>query len=151
MKTFIRSRVFLFLLLSACADRDEVRPGRGAEVEVGPTATIFPSGKEPREDRHGLWRGMEGERVVWEVRYTRGVPTGPYREWDASGNLRATWPYNWDGEIVGWARWYEAGEATTKYELTQESQPESDVIGKADAFESWSLEQQKMEAAAQTE
>ena len=143
MRAFFLSVLSLvLLLLTSCAEQKEVSPGRGVEREVGPFATIYPSGEELREDRHGLWRGMDEERKVWDVRYTRGVPTGPYREWDADGNLRATWPYNWDGAIVGWARWYENGEPTTKIELKVDTQPDTDVIGKADLFEAWVLAQE---------
>lgn len=138
------------LLLTGCADSKTVTPGRGVEREVGTMARVYPSGEASRVDRHGLWRGMTGDQVVWEVRYTRGVPTGPYRQWDENGNLQATWPYNWEGEIVGWARWYENGEPTTKFELTEDLQPEGDVIGRADVFEAWVLQQPAEEKSSET-
>jgi len=100
-------------------------------------ATIYPSGEESRIDRHGLWRGMNGDQVVWEVRYTRGVPTGPYREWNADGELIATWPYNWNGEIEGWARWFESGEPAFKKEVTAEDPPDIPVVGNQSYLRNW--------------
>lgn len=119
------------LLLTACSDLHTVEPGRGAEREVGPMAKVFPSGEPAHMDRHGLWRGMDGERVVWEVRYTRGLPTGPYREWDAEGNLSATWPFTWEGQMEGWARWFEDGEPGFKIEVQPGEAPDFDPIGRA--------------------
>jgi hypothetical protein len=130
------------LFLSACGSINEtVEPGRGSEKEIGPMATIYPSGNESRIDRHGLWRGMNGEQIVWEVRYTRGVPTGPYREWNEKGDLIATWPYNWDGEIEGWARWFEAGEPGFKKEILLETQPNFDAVGKNAELQTWLMNQ----------
>lgn len=126
--------VFLWLLLAGCGEPTTVAPGRGVARERGPMAKVYPSGEEARVDRHGMWRGLEGDRVVWELRYTRGVPTGPYREWNGEGELIATWPYNWEGQIEGWARWYENGEPGFKMELTPGQEPEFDPIGKAGEF-----------------
>jgi hypothetical protein len=120
-----------------------VAPGRGAAVERGPIAKVYPSGEEARMDRHGLWRGMNDGQVMWEVQYTRGYPTGPYRQWNAEGEMTATWPYNWDGEIEGWARWFENGETLFKLEITPESQPDFDPIGQANAFRVWAEEEVK--------
>lgn len=129
-------------LLAACSSAPEtVRPGRGAEAETGPMEKVYPSGEASRIDRHGLWRGMDGERVVWEVRYTRGVPTGPYRQWNEDGEMIATWPYNWDGEIEGWARWFDEGEMDGKIEITEENRPSFDAIGKASALKDWMRDQ----------
>ncbi len=97
-------------------------------------AKVYPKGDEPRMDRHGMWQGLEGDRVVWEVRYTRGVPTGPYREWNEEGEMIATWPYNWEGQIEGWARWYEKEDPGFKIELTPEQEFDLDPIGKAVEF-----------------
>jgi hypothetical protein len=100
-------------------------------------AKVYPIGEAARVDRHGMWRGMEGNRVVWEVRYTRGIPTGPYREWNQEGEMIATWPYNWDGEIEGWVRFFENGEPGFKVELTPDLELEMDPIGKAADFREW--------------
>jgi hypothetical protein len=110
-------------------------------------AKVYPSGEKSRMDRHGLWRGLEGDRVVWEVRYTRGVPTGPYREWNADGEMIATWPYNWDGHIDGWARWFEDGEPVFKLEISPDAPPPLEVIGDASGFRTWaeSLSQSETE------
>ncbi|MDF3127804.1 hypothetical protein P0Y35_01210 [Kiritimatiellaeota bacterium B1221] len=133
----------LVLLLSACGSALEtVTPGRGVEKEVGLMAKVYPSGKDARVDRHGLWRGMNADQVVWEVRYTRGLPTGPYREWNAEGELIATWPYNWEGEIEGWARWFTEGAPDGKILLSLENQPDIEVIGRAQAFKNWMVAQQ---------
>ncbi len=128
----------VLLLLTACGSAPEtVTPGRGVEKEVGAMAKVYPTGEEARIDRHGLWRGMDGNQVVWEVRYTRGVPTGPYREWNAEGELIATWPYNWEGQIEGWARWFTAGEPDGKMLISLENPPDFEVIGQSQAFKVW--------------
>ena len=133
-----RSLLVLSLFLAACAEVQTVSPGRGVEREEGPIAKVFPSGQEPREDRHGLWRGMDGDHIRWEVRYVRGLPSGPYREWNIEGDLIATWPYNWEGNIEGWMRWYENGESSEKGELTLEMpQPPFDPIGRASELQKW--------------
>lgn len=130
--------LILVLLISACAPvPEQVTPGRGAERETGPLAKVYPKGSEARMDRHGLWRGMNGEQVVWEVRYTRGLPTGPYREWNSAGELVATWPYNWEGKIEGWARWFENGQAAFKMEIAPETQPDFDPLGNGAALQAW--------------
>lgn len=127
-----------FLLMAACGSAPEtVRPGRGAEIEVGPMAKIYPLGEAARTDRHGLWRGMNGDQTVWEVRYTRGVPTGPYREWNSEGELVATWPYDWEGRISGWARWFLEGKPDVKMEITPEMAPDFDVVGHAAGLKEW--------------
>ncbi len=124
--------------LSACSEMSTVSPGRGVEREIGPLAKVYPQGASARMDRHGLWRGMEGEKVVWEVRYTRGVPTGPYREWNEAGELVATWPYDWDGKLTSWARWFDGTEPSFKHEFKEEAaQPAFDPIGDADGFRQW--------------
>lgn len=148
---FLKTVLFL-VFLTSCAKQEVIEPGRGAAKEEGPQAKVYPVDAEARIDRHGLWRGKEGERTVWEVRYTRGVPTGPYREWDEQGNLRATWPYNWEGKIEGWARWYEAGEPSFKLNLA-ETQPDFDPIGQADQLETWAkaLEQSLTEKPEESE
>lgn len=123
--------ISLALFLSACGPALEtVQPGRGAEREVGPLARVYPAGEDSRMDRHGLWRGFNGDQMVWEVRYTRGLPTGPYRSWNENGELTATWPYNWDGEIDGWARWFENGNPGFKRKLSSASAPAGDWIGR---------------------
>lgn len=132
--------LILATFMPGCAEVETVSPGRGAEREVGSMATVYPSDGEPRRARHGRWRGMEGERVVWEVRYTRGVPTGPYREWNDSGELIATWPHNWEGGIEGWARWFENGEPVFKVELSPESPPDFDPVGRAERLREWAQE-----------
>lgn len=104
-------------------------------------AKIYPAGEKPRVDRHGLWRGLHGDQVVWEVRYTRGNPTGPYREWNEDGELIATWPYNWEGEIEGWARWYDSGEPGFKKEVLMDENPDFDVIGRHTDFKQWLMKQ----------
>jgi hypothetical protein len=133
------------LLVAGCGSSlESVTPGRGALAEIGPMAKVYPKGEAARVDRHGLWRGMNGDQVVWEVRYTRGVPTGPYREWNAAGELIATWPYNWEGEIEGWARWFENGKPAFKAEINPLLQPEFDTIGDAGALKEW-LKQRPVE------
>lgn len=127
----------LSLLLSGCAKVVTVAPGRGAEQEVGPVAVVYPSGEPAREARHGVWRGMTGDRRVWEVRYTRGVPVGPYREWSEDGQMTATWPYNRDGMIEGWARWFENGEPGLKMEISAEQGPAFDPIGDSVRLAEW--------------
>lgn len=113
-------------------------------MERGPEAKVFPSGDEPRVDRHGLWRGLDADgHRVWEVRYTRGVPTGPYRQWDSQGELIATWPYTWDGEVEGWARWFEGGEPAFKFKFGEETaRPDFDPIGNAERFRVWAESQE---------
>lgn len=106
-------------------------------MERGPMAKVHPKGEAARVDRHGMWRGLDGDRVLWEVRYTRGVPTGPYREWNGDGGLIATWPYNWEGKIEGWVRFFENGEPGFKVEMTPDVEPEMDPIGKAADFRQW--------------
>lgn len=126
------------LWLAGCGKMETVSPGRGVEREEGNVATVYPSGEDPREDvRHGLWRGMEGDRRVWEVRYTRGVPAGPYREWNAEGEMIATWPYDWEGRIAGWARWFEDGEPVFKLEMDPENPPDFDPLGRAGDLLEW--------------
>lgn len=131
-------RLFCCLLacvvFAGCNDLATVEPGRGVALERGPMVKVYPKGDEPLMDRHGMWQGLEGDRVVWEVRYTRGVPTGPYREWNEEGEMIATWPYNWEGQIEGWARWYENGEPGFKMELTTDQEFDLDPIGKAVEF-----------------
>lgn len=129
------------LLLAGCARESELVPGRGAAMERGPVAKVYPAGEPAREDRHGLWRGVDAEGgTVWEVQFTRGLPTGPYREWNGAGDLIATWPYNWDGKIEGWARWFENGEPVFKRELTSEEEPGFDPIGRAEDLRTWAEE-----------
>lgn len=138
--SFAQAALFLaaLVLLSGCRPVLETeQPGRAAEREVGPVAEIYPRGEPSRRDRHGLWRGMDGDRMIWEVRYTRGVPTGPYREWNARGELIATWPYNWDGEIDGWVRWFTDGQPDGKIQLSPGEGPETDMIGNAAGFKIW--------------
>ena len=94
-------------------------------------ARVYPAGEPPRMDRHGRWRGLTGDRVVWEVQYTRGNPTGPYREWNEAGELMATWPYNWEGEIDGWVRWFEGGEPVAKVEVDPKTPIRIQSIGNA--------------------
>lgn len=127
--------VFLCLLMAGCGGREEtVRPGRGVSVEErGPMVRVYPSGREPVEARHGLWRGFDaaGQRR-WEVRYIRGNPGGAYREWDADGNLLAEWSYSWDGELTGWLRWTDG----FKHQLGEDL-PDFDVIGRAHVLREW--------------
>jgi len=131
MKVFGFIFAVLMLMAGGCASREEVAPGRGAEMEVGAIATVFPSGSGSVRARHGLWRGMNGDQLVWEVRYTRGVPTGPYREWNEQGEMIATWPYNWDGLIEGQARWFEGDKQVYRREITVEEEMGAEWIGKA--------------------
>lgn len=128
-------------LLSGCGRTETVAPGRGVDHETGPMAKVYPSGEPSRNARHGLWRGMDGERVAWEVRYTRGLPAGPYREWNAEGDLSATWPYNWNGKIEGWARWFQDGDPLFKLEISPDQQPKFDPIGRADDLLEWARKQ----------
>lgn len=101
-------------------------------------ARISPKGEESRQDRHGLWQGLNGDQVIWEVRYVRGVPSGPYREWNAAGDLIATWPYDWDGQLSGWIRWYADGAPSGKVQVSELSVlPEFDPIGRAGDLEQW--------------
>lgn len=128
------------LLTAACTPEVKtVRPGRGgAEMERGPEVIVHPKGADPLVARHGLWQGLDAqENRCWEVRYTRGHPTGAYREWNAEGDMVATWPYNWDGQVEGWARWFENGEPVYKREISAETQPDFDPIGSAAAFREW--------------
>mgnify|MGYP006310977485 CR=1 FL=1 len=137
------------LLFTACGrDSATVDAARGAAVETGPMARVFPSGGPAREDRHGLWKGLDGEgRPRWEVRYIRGRPTGPYREWNEAGDLVATWPYNWDGEMDGMARWFEDGEPVFKFRMDPEQPPGFDPIGDADGLRAWAESQPEKPAA----
>lgn len=125
----------LCLLTAACGGRQEtVRPGRGvAAEERGPMARVFPGGRESVQARHGLWRGFDehGQRR-WEVRYTRGNPSGAYREWDADGHLLVEWSYSWDGELTGWLRWTDG----FKYQLG-EILPDFEVIGRSEILRTW--------------
>lgn len=94
---------------------------------------VFPAGRPPVEARHGLWRGVDGQgRRRWEVRYTRGHPSGAYREWDAEGQLLAEWTYSWEGELTGWLRWADG----FKFQLG-DLRPDFEVIGRAEALRSW--------------
>lgn len=139
----------LWVLLSAgCGSSLEtVLPGRGAEKEVGPMTRVYPAGEAPRVERHGLWRGVNGDQRVWELRYTRGLPTGPYREWNAAGELVATWPYTWEGRLTGWARWFENGEPAFKAQIDEAQQPPFDPVGRGDALQQWLREaSQKVDA-----
>jgi hypothetical protein len=135
-KTF--ALIGLGLLLAACGGREEtVRPGRGvAAEERGPVARVFPAGREAVEARHGIWRGYDEDgRRRWEVRYTRGNPAGPYREWDADGALVAEWSYDWDGHLTGRLSWADGFEV----ELTDEL-PDFDVIGRSERLRAWAEE-----------
>ncbi len=124
-------------LLAACT-RTVEEPGRATPVERGPTAKVYPSDGPPRIERHGLWRGLcEKGSPRWEVRHTRGKPSGPYREWNERGQLRATWPYDWEGRIDGWARWYEEGHEVFKFNLDPSHPPPFDPIGRADELRLW--------------
>jgi len=140
MKT--ASLILFCLFLAACGGQEpvSVSPGRGvAARETGPVARVFPSGEEPRDARHGLWRGVDEEGGLrWEVRYTRGNPAGPYREWDEQGRMTATWSYNWDGVLTGWLRWFEEdGTPGFKFELTENVMPDFDPIGRAAELKAW--------------
>jgi len=132
--------LLLCLLAAACAtDPKTVAPGRGiAHIERGPEAKVHPIGQAPALARHGLWQGFDetGKRR-WELRHTRGLPSGPYREWDAQGRMVATWSYNWQGQLDGWARWYEAGKPVYKRKLSPETQPDFDPVGYAAALREW--------------
>lgn len=103
---------------------------------------VFPSGRESVEARHGRWRGLDASgRRVWEVRYTRGNPSGPYREWNAEGVMIATWPYDWDGNLVAWLRWFEEdGTPGFKFQMRGE-QPDFDPIGQAERLKAWAKTQ----------
>jgi hypothetical protein len=150
--TNMRILLITFLvLLTACSEPNTVTPGRGAEKEVGRKAKVHPSGEEPRVDRHGLWKGMNGDQRMWEVRYTRGNPTGPYREWNEKGELIATWPYNWDGQIEGWVRFYENGEPIDKFEIIPEDDIGFDPIGQAAVFLEWLRSRPENSASAEEE
>jgi len=134
--------LLLCLLFTACGrvETESVRPGRGAAaLETGPVARVYPRGEEARSDRHGLWRGLDAEgRRRWEVRYTRGHPAGPYREWDGQGRMTATWSYNWEGELTGWLRWFEEdGSPGFKFQLDDELRPDFDPIGRAEDLKAW--------------
>lgn len=134
--------LFLALLLTACGQPNQVSrwPGRGvAEREEGPMARVFPSGGDPVEARHGLWRGLdEQHRRRWEVRYTRGNPSGPYREWDGEGRLVATWAYDWDGNLMGALRGFASdGSLREAWELDPANPPDFDPIGRAADFLEW--------------
>lgn len=133
-----------FLLFTACGGRMEtVSPGRGMSVEErGPVAKVHPAGRDPVEARHGLWRGFDehGTRR-WEVRYTRGNPAGPYREWDANGGLFATWSYDWDGNLTGWLRWFDDGEPGFKHQLSEDTRPDFDPIGRGTDLLEWAKAQ----------
>lgn len=123
------------LLLFGCGGREEVvRPGRGVAVEErGPMVKVYPSGREAVEARHGLWRGFDAAGLRrWEVRYTRGNPSGAYREWDAEGDLLAEWSYSWDGGLTGWLRWTDG----FKVQLGDEF-PDFDAIGRSDKLRIW--------------
>lgn len=125
------------ILLAGCSEMSK-DIGRGAALERGPLAKVWPKGATARVERHGRWRGMDpGDRLVWEQRYTRGLPTGPYRQWNAEGQLIATWPYNWDGKIEGWALWYENGVEVFKKEIQPDAQPDFDPIGQAARLRRW--------------
>lgn len=129
----------LCLLLAACGGREKIiRPGRGVSVEErGPMVRVFPAGRPAVEARHGLWRGVDdqGQRR-WEVRYTRGHPSGAYREWDAEGQLLAEWTYSWEGELTGWLRWSDG----FKFQLGG-LRPDFEVIGRSEALRSWAKAQ----------
>ncbi|WFB34770.1 hypothetical protein P3T73_11425 [Kiritimatiellota bacterium B12222] len=136
--------LFFLLLWTGCGSEIEtITPGRGAEKEVGPMANIHPSGESPRIDRHGVWRGMNGEQMVWELRYTRGIPTGPYREWNEDGVMIATWPYTWDGKISGWLRWFDASGPVAKYEVKEPIQLPFDPVGASSMLREWALNEIK--------
>ena len=125
------------IFLTACTEQKTVSPGRGVEREVGPVAKIYPAGEEPRIDRHGLWRGINGDRVVWEVRYIRGLPTGAYRQWNSDGELIATWPYSWEGIPEKWARWYHNEQPEFKWRVKEQIELPFDPIGRAGDFKAW--------------
>jgi hypothetical protein len=132
--------LLICLLLSACAtDVKTVKPGRGpAALERGPEAKVYPAHQAPHVTRHGLWQGLdEAGKRRWELRYTRGLPSGPYREWDSQGRMTATWSYNWQGQLEGWARWFENGKPVYKRELTPDTQPGFDPVGYAAALREW--------------
>ncbi|MCC5843947.1 MAG: hypothetical protein JJU05_06825 [Verrucomicrobia bacterium] len=133
MKTILL--VTLCLLMTACGGREEiVRPGRGVSAEErGPVVRVYPAGREAVEARHGLWRGFDADgQRRWEVRYTRGNPSGAYREWDADGDLLAEWSYSWEGELTGWLRWTDG----FKFELAGEL-PDFDAIGRSETLRAW--------------
>ncbi|GEM_PF-1101199 len=132
--------ILVLLLLSGCGRMSQVEPGRAAVREEGRIARVYPSGEAAREERHGRWRGLreDGSRA-WELHYTRGNPSGPYREWDEAGSLRATWSYDWDGNFQGWARWYDDfGQEIYKMKFEEEGpRPDFDPIGNASGLRSW--------------
>ncbi len=137
--------ISLTLLLVACGEVKTVRPGRGvAAEERGPVAKVYPRGDDPVEAPHGLWRGFDDSGVRrWELRHTRGNPAGAYREWDADGELFASWTYDWDGNLTGWLRWYDQGVDGFKYQLDPENLPDFDPIGRAAELKSWAKNQSK--------
>ncbi len=135
-----RLALLLAIFASGCAtDVKTVSPGRGpARVERGPEAKVFPIGQEARIARHGVWKGFdETGKLRWELRYTRGLPSGPYREWDAQGRMVATWSYNWQGELDGWLRWFEDEKPVFKRKLAPPVQPDFDPVGYAAALREW--------------
>lgn len=137
----MRFFILFLLLLSSCGGIDSIiEPGRGVDQESGPKALVYPAKESAREARHGLWRGERDGNRIWEVRYTRGIPTGAYRQWNDEGELIVTWPFNWQGEIEGWARWFEQGVAVEKIQITPENQPPFDPIGAEEQLKAWAEE-----------
>ena len=138
------SIVCLILMFAGCGSEPHtVSPGRGVAVtEQGTKARVYPRGGTPETRRHGLWQGIDAEgNLRWEVRYTRGNPSGPYREWDATGQMIATWPYDWDGNLTGWLRWYDDAGESYKFQISETHLPDFDPIGRAADLKQWAKRQ----------